>query len=140
MTDEKSSGEGRELLLMAGAGWVQAIDTSSGEIAWLLNLESPKPMTPSVGVVDGKVVIATSGQIYCVDHASGKKLWQRPCLGASSRPTLLIDEGKIYLAGRSRSECFNLEGKQLWSASSPAMTGGYVALATKNAAAQADVS
>lgn len=125
---------------MAGAGWVQAIDSGSGEVAWVLNLESPKPMTPSVGVLDGKVVVATSGQLYCIDLDGGKKLWQRPSLGASSRPTLLIDGGKIVVAGRSHSECYDAEGKQLWSAAAPAMTGGYVALATRNVAAQADVS
>lgn len=138
MSDENGSGEARELLIMAGAGWVQALDAGNGEAAWTVELRSPKPTTPSIGVTEGRVVIATSGQIYCVDYDSGKQLWQRPCLGAHSRPTLLVEDGKIYIAGTSRTECFDTEGKQLWAGNAPAVTG-YIALATRTTAAQADV-
>jgi len=138
MVDENATGGERELLIMAGSGWVQALDTANGEAAWTVELRSPKPTTPSIGVSDGRVVIATSGQIYCVEYSSGKQLWQRPCLGASSRPTLLVEDGRIYLAGTSRTECFDIDGKQLWAGNAPAVTG-YVALATKTSVAQADV-
>ena len=138
MADENASGGERELLIMAGAGWVQALDSGSGEAAWTVELGSPKPTTPSVGVSGDRVIIATSGQIYCVDYASGKRLWQRPCLGAHSRPTLLVEEGRIYIAGTSRTECFDTDSKQLWAGNAPAVTG-YISLATKTGAAQADV-
>ena len=135
MTTANESGE---LLLMAGAGWVQALNANTGEQAWVCSLDAPKPQTPSVAVSGDHVIVATSGQLYCVDYTTGAKKWQRPCLAATSRPTLLVEGDRIYLAGTSRTECFDTNGKQLWAGSAPAVTG-YVALATRNSAAQADV-
>ena len=138
MTNATQEDQGRDLLIMAGTGWVQALDAGDGALVWNYALDLPKPTTPSVGVTDGKVIVACSGQLYCLDYETGARVWQRPCLSATSRPTLLVEGDRIVLAGTSRAECFGLDGKQRWAGNAPAVTG-YIALATRHTVAQADV-
>ncbi|MFC8190160.1 PQQ-binding-like beta-propeller repeat protein [Cellulomonas sp. NPDC057328] len=62
-----------DLLLSHGGGRVHAVDAGTGEVRWTTEALLPN----GVAVLDGRVHVATAGELATLDGGTGARLWAR---------------------------------------------------------------
>ncbi|MEZ4259370.1 MAG: PQQ-binding-like beta-propeller repeat protein [Polyangiaceae bacterium] len=120
-------------VVIASQRYVYAIDARTGITAWAYQMQSH----PCRVVVHGeRVIIATDGELACVDYATGKTHFH---IRTSITPdvTLMVDVDRIYLGAEGNVACYDMHGVQLWLNS--LKTPGGVGFAVPGRGQQIDV-
>ena len=110
---------------LGATGIVNALDAASGALIWSHNAAADTgAKTPDWGfsgsplVVDGLVVVATSGVLVAYDAATGQKRWTGPAEADSyvSPQVMTIDGVKqiVHLSGTGLTSVSPADGKPLW--------------------------
>jgi outer membrane protein assembly factor BamB len=100
---------------------ILAIDTDSDNQLWRISGADTKGYEgATLGVINDRVVFATSKELVCVDAANGKSLWRVPAAIALKGPagiavSLVLSDRAAYLADSERLRAFRLtDGQALW--------------------------
>jgi len=100
---------------------ILAIDTDSGKELWRISGADTKGYEgATLGVIDDHVVFATSTELVCLDHETGKTIWRVPAPIVLKGPagiavSLVLSGRAVYLADSARLRAFRLtDGKALW--------------------------
>ena len=110
---------------LGATGIVNALDAASGALIWSHNAAADTgAKTPDWGfsgsplVVDGLVVVATSGVLVAYDAAAGQKRWTGPAEADSyvSPQVMTIDgvQQIVHLSGAGLTSVSPADGKPLW--------------------------
>lgn len=75
------------------AGTFAAVDLDRGIVRWQIELDVP--VAPAVG--DGRVFVATGGEVVALDGATGNALWRTPLPGTIAAP-LYWDTGWLLVS------------------------------------------
>ena len=98
------------------AGFLAALDVSTGETVWEKDLDSPISGAPAL--LGDLVVVATeAGDVVAVDRASGAPAWRAQLGAGAVTASLLVAEGVVY-AGTEGGSLVALEptnGVVVWS-------------------------
>lgn len=106
-------------------GILNALDAKTGAVVWSRNVASEtNTKVPFWGfsasplVIDGLVIVATSGQLAAYDAATGNQRWVGPNVGNSySSPHLVVIDGVkqvLLMSGTGVTSISPTDGKQLW--------------------------
>jgi outer membrane protein assembly factor BamB len=100
---------------------ILAIDADSGDELWRISGTDTKGYEgATLGVIDDRVVFATSTELVCVDGASGNSIWRVSAPIVLKGPagiavSLVLSDRVIYLADSKRLRAFRLaDGQALW--------------------------
>ncbi len=104
-----------------GGGYLAALDRKSGEIAWRISRPAistySSPMVANVGGRD-QLLISGCDQVTSYDPATGKELWNTPCLAEATCGTIVTSGDLIFASGgypKRETVCLSADGKILWS-------------------------
>jgi outer membrane protein assembly factor BamB len=76
-----------QLVFVGLNGYAVALDRDTGEIVWSLN---DLPYGYITLLLDGdRLIVSTSGSIFCLDPVTGRLLWNNPVSG-NGAPTSLV--------------------------------------------------
>lgn len=104
-----------------GGGYIAALDRKTGKIAWRVSRPAISTYSsPVVAHVGGRDQLLISGcnQVTSYDPASGKELWNTPCLTEATCGTIVTTNDRIFASGgypKRETVCLSPEGKLLWS-------------------------
>jgi len=131
--------EDRSLLIVALSGNVMALDARSGKRRWEYALGG---VATEVLVHGGRVYVVGSQRPFVVlEYATGREMVKHANLATwNGRPTMLIDQGRVFVASGGEVFCFDLEGELLWQNEMKGRGIGSIALALPDHARQADLS
>jgi len=100
---------------------ILAIDADSGNQLWKISGAGTKGYEgATLGVMNDRVVFATSKELVCVDASNGKSLWRVPAAIVLKGPagiavSLVLSDQTAYLADSERLRAFRLtDGQALW--------------------------
>jgi len=100
---------------------ILAIDADSGNQLWRISgVDTQGYEGATLGVINDRVIFATSTELVCVDAANGKSLWRVPAAIVLKGPagiavSLVLSDRAAYLADSERLRAFRLsDGKALW--------------------------
>ena len=100
---------------------ILAIGADSGNQLWKISGADTKGYEgATLGVINDRVVFATSTELVCVDAANGKSLWRVPAPIVLKGPagiavSLVLSDHAAYLADSERLRAFRLtDGQVLW--------------------------
>ncbi len=126
------------VLIVALGGSVCGVDPKTGEWLWKNALPGGGFGEVAISVQEGYVIASANGPVvYCLDSKSGEELW-RAATEKPGRATILVQEGRVFVAKTSVVECFDLDGHRLWSQLLPGMGSGRLALGFPGNVVQAD--
>jgi orotate phosphoribosyltransferase len=92
---------GNRLIYGTDTGSMRAIDCDSGRLAW--RFKAPGTQTKGIWSSpqhhDGRIYFgAYNGNVYCLDAATGEKVWDQPyCEWIGSTPCLAPENGHLYI-------------------------------------------
>lgn len=106
-------------------GILNALDAKTGAVVWSRNVATETNtkipfwgFSASPLVIDGLVIVATSGQLAAYDAATGNRRWLGPNVGNSySSPHLVALDGVtqvLMMSGAGITSISPTDGKQLW--------------------------
>ncbi|MDF1746879.1 MAG: PQQ-binding-like beta-propeller repeat protein [Gimesia sp.] len=104
-----------------GGGYIAALDRKTGEIAWRVSRPAISTYSsPVVANVGGREQLLISGcdQVTSYNPATGKELWNTPCLAEATCGTIVTTDNEIFASGgypRRETVGLSAEGKLLWS-------------------------
>jgi len=100
---------------------ILAIDADSGKELWRISGADTRGYEgATLAVIGDRVVFATSKELVCLDHATGKAIWRVPAPIALKGPagiavSLVLSDRAAYLADSERLRAFRLvDGRALW--------------------------
>ncbi|MBI4702489.1 MAG: PQQ-binding-like beta-propeller repeat protein [Deltaproteobacteria bacterium] len=131
---------GRDLVVVAVAGRVAALDRHSGAERWRSDLPGGSWGEVAVAVTEQHVLASAAGNVlFCLDYRTGEQLWtaQTSCTG---RASILVDGEQIFVARSGEIECFSSTGKRLWHSPLKGMGTGAMALGLPGGVVQADAA
>jgi len=108
------------LLVSAFKAKVFAVDRTTGQIVWKVKLGGAFTMSDIVELaIDDAVVIACTAKILAfIDYLTGKtiRLIEREDVAVSTggRPTMVIDNHHIFIAGFGTLACYSTQGELVW--------------------------
>jgi len=104
-----------------GGGYLAALDTESGEIAWrLARNDDSSYSSPTIAEVGGRDQLLISGgnTISSYDPATGDPLWQTPGIAEATCGTIVTTDELIFGSGgypEKETVCLDANGKLIWS-------------------------
>ena len=138
MTDQAAPPADHAPVLIGGAyGHAFAIDAVSGATLWNVTL-SRFEGSPVAIALDADSVFAANdtGDLFCIERATGQVRWQVTLQGVNSRVTLLADGDVVYACKGGYIECFGVaDGRRRWMSDAP---GDTAALGVPGNVVQAD--
>ncbi|WDO11209.1 PQQ-like beta-propeller repeat protein (plasmid) [Streptomyces murinus] len=121
-----------------------AVDVRNGKVKW--RFDTPGKVMSSPAVSKGRVILTdTTGTLYVLDAATGKRQWSRSAGYSASAPTVLErstdNSSSIYLGTmRGTVDALDLQGHDQWSfptkgmvTSSPAVAQGLLYVGSHDA-------
>jgi outer membrane protein assembly factor BamB len=102
-------------IFAAGAGFVQAFDTKTGQPAWTKTLPPSGNVAGLALSADGAVATYTDGKVVALGRSDGRELWTRPIDGRPGAPLVLEDS--VYV-GSTNNRFYALDlrsGKERWN-------------------------
>lgn len=130
--------EDRSLLIVALNGHIIALDANSGKKRWRYGLGG---IGIEVLVHAGRVYALGSQKFFTVlDYATGREVRKHAALATwNGRPTMLLDQQRIFIGCGGEVFCFDLDGELLWHDPMAGRGVGSLALAMPDNARQADL-
>jgi outer membrane protein assembly factor BamB len=106
-------------LLVAGIhGEVVAVERRTGRDRWRLSLDPDGgPVTVAVEA-ERLVFAATATHLHCIEYDSGLLLWWAPLAvrpPRGCRTALLVDAHTVMVGRRGVIDCFDRNGRLLWT-------------------------
>jgi len=97
-------------------GDITAVNMDEGDIIWTFPQEEPGLVTSGVNFWDGRIYYVCGGWLCCHDAQTGEPLFRVEINDGVYAP-MTIDDGKIYLGGRScKTYCIDaVSGEVIWS-------------------------
>jgi len=134
----QSSAEDRSILVTAFSGKIFGLDRSSGRIVWSAELESYGGEVEIV--IDSGVIIACTRQrLALFEYPSGRAIAYVALAGEyAGRPTMVVDQGQIFVARNGEIACYTMHGQALWLQPFEGMGFGSIALGLPGNVRQAD--
>src|SRR6478672_5540169 len=98
------------VLIVALGGSVCGLDPKSGAWLWKNALPGGGFGEVAISVHEGFVIASANGPIaYCLDDKTGNELW-RAKTENSGRATILVQDGRVYVAKTGVVDCFDMDG------------------------------
>lgn len=104
-----------------GGGYLAAVDTGSGEIAWRVTRgDASSYSSPTIAQVGGRDQLLISGgdAVSSYDPATGELNWQTAGIAEATCGTIVTSDDKIYASGGfpdRETVCLSADGERLWS-------------------------
>jgi outer membrane protein assembly factor BamB len=125
-------------LIVALGGSVCGLDPKTGAWLWKNALPGGGFGEVAISVHEGFVIASASGPVvYCLDSSTGAELW-RAATEKTGRATILVEDGRVYVAKTGVVDCYDINGTRLWSQTLPGMGSGRLALGFPGNVVQAD--
>mgnify|MGYP001560362752 CR=1 FL=1 len=126
------------ILIVALGGSVCGLDPHTGAWRWKNALPGGGFGEVAISVQDGYVIASATGPVvYCLDSKTGAELWhshtEKP-----GRATILVQDELVYVAKTGVVDCFDIDGRLLWSQQLPGLGSGRLALGFPRNVVQAD--
>jgi len=126
------------VLIVALGGSVCGVDPHTGSWLWKNALTGGGFGEVAISVQDGYVIASADGPVvYCLDSKTGSELWHAST-EKPGRATILVHEGRVYVAKTGVVDCFDIDGHLIWSQQLPGMGSGRLALGFPGNVVQAD--
>lgn len=96
---------------LTDAGLIKSINADSGKENWSVRVGTFRLQSVGIGASNDHVAVINGSTVYCLEAASGKTLWSRPCRdGVSASPA--VSEETIFVPLISgRVEAFTIKDK-----------------------------
>jgi len=121
MTPSPAGAEDRSLIVLAANSQVVAFRRSDGGVVWRHTVEysvlgmSVKHMAPmELAFHGGRVYVAESDRVICLDYASGHVVGQVQLPGGARRPCFLLEGDNLYVVSSDRLLCLTHGGDIVW--------------------------
>ena len=107
------------VLIVALGGSVCGVDPKTGAWLWKNALAGGGFGEVAISVHEGFVIASAAGPaVYCLDAKTGDQLW-RASTEKSGRATILVQDGRVYVAKTGVVDCFDIDGKLQWFTTAP---------------------
>jgi outer membrane protein assembly factor BamB len=124
--------------IVALNGKVYAIDASTGELRWQNELKGSGYGAPALAITKSRVFVSAHGSaIHCLDYSTGQPIWTENAT-SSGRASILIHDGRVYVAKGGSLDCYTLDGRKVFSQPLRGAGVGPVALGFPGKVVQAD--
>jgi hypothetical protein len=105
----------RDTIVTAAEGKLYGLRVVDGVIVWWNQLGPTEDTIFEVQIHEDRVYALTaSGQIFCIDYATGRTRWAHPT-EPGAEAALMIVAGLVFVAHGDTLDCFNTHGYRLWS-------------------------
>lgn len=127
----------RSTLVTAFAGKVFGLDRRTGATLWTHALDQNGVL--EIAIHEGVVIVVTRGTLSFIDYATGRGLARVTLVGQwAGRPTMIVDDGHIYIGRHGELSCYKLTGQPVWNQPFPGQGMGGMALGLPGNLRQAD--
>ncbi len=128
----------RSILVVGLNGAVVGLDRETGAIRWKNPLVASGGHEVFIAFRFGLLVVSAAGdQLISIDYRNGLTRWASPTQSAG-RATILIEHDRVVCAKGGYLDCFDHDGRALWSQPLTGLGLGAIALAFPGNVAQAD--
>lgn len=127
----------RKIIVVAFNAQVFGMDTATGTRLW--SHKGNAFNTAARTVVHGERVFVVGmheDDLICFHLERGTELWRRPC--QTSGMSMMVVDGRLFLASAGQVECFSLDGELLWFDGFKGCGMGPVSLAVDGQSVQPD--
>lgn len=130
----------RSLLVAAFRGKVFAVDRTTGEQRWKVELSSWSASAVELAIGGDMVLAVSVTQIAFIEYRTGKvvKNVERKERGIGGRPVVVIDGGQLFVGGDGSVACYTLNGEFVWEQYFSGEGTGELALGVPGNVRQAD--
>jgi outer membrane protein assembly factor BamB len=130
----------RTVLVVAFRGWVFGLERATGQVRWETLLEDLScEAETEIWIGDDVVIAASVNRLSFIAYATGQLYASVPLAGSYlGRPTMLVDEGHVYIGGSGQLACYTMGGQLAWLEPFKGKGGGSVALGLPGNTRQAD--
>ncbi len=116
--------EDRSLLIIAMDAMFVAHRRTDGSVAWSYRFESDGFLgtsredqgTIEIAIHGGRIYAAFGLKLVCLDYKTGALIGEADIEAGHRRPTMLFDVNQLFVLGRTKLMCFDLNGRRLWEA------------------------
>ena len=121
-------------------GHLLAMEVATGRLAWQHELAVKDAV--EMAIHEGRVYATSGGSVLsCFDYRTGTPIFEKQVPGVyRGRPTMLIQDGRLFLGSGGEVACFDLDGNVIWHEGLVGRGIGNVALGVPGQVRPADES
>lgn len=103
----------RSILVVAFGRQILGLDPGTGAVRW----EYPMKSLLEIELIerDGRLYCANAMRLVCLGYPGGEPIFDVEIPGEfNNRPSLVLEEGRLFLASGGEVTAFDLDGNVLW--------------------------
>ena len=104
-----------EILVVSVLKDLHGLDPRTGEVVWSHSFDGMVFATVEIQILEGRVYACNGYAVHCLEQSTGRLIGKVPLSGGlKGRPTMVIQDGHIFLGSAGEITCMTTDGRVLW--------------------------